>query len=86
MAFDEDVGRKNIRTNTKTPIDFINLFVEDLVDTLVRETNAYGSGKCGSKAHGPKSHFRHWKDKTNQDMQAFLGLIINMRLFFTNQA
>ena len=64
-----------------TPLDFLKLMVNDeMVESIVRETNRYATQTLKTKQLSPKSCFRHWVHFTMLEMWAFLGLIIGMGL------
>lgn len=62
------------------PIDYFNLlFNEDLMISILTETNRYANEKI-KRVLSPKSTWHKWTDVTLTEMKAFLGMIINMGL------
>ncbi|GFS10328.1 PiggyBac transposable element-derived protein 4 [Elysia marginata] len=64
-----------------SPLDYLKLMVTDeMVASLVTETNRYAEQTLEDKELSPKSRFRQWTPVTLNEMWAFLGLIIAMGL------
>lgn len=57
--------------DTDGPLEFFSeLFPDDLIDLLVKQSNLY------VEQNKPK----HWADVTNDEVKAFLGILIGMRV------
>ena len=70
-----------VEMDDTTPLDYLKLMVsDDMVDTLVTETNRYAQQTLRNKQLSPKSRFHRWVDVTGAEMWAFLGLIVSMGL------
>ncbi|GFR99620.1 PiggyBac transposable element-derived protein 4 [Elysia marginata] len=64
-----------------SPLDYLKLMVTDeMVASLVTETNRYAEQTLEDKKLSPKYRFRQWTPVTLNEMWAFLGLIIAMGL------
>ena len=88
IPFTATPGPKHIPFNTKTPVDYFNLFFNnELFEKIVQETNKYSDHYIANHEeyliNHPKSRVHQWiKDgHTNiREMKAFLGIIFNMGL------
>lgn len=65
-----------------SPIEFWNLFVSnDIIDTLVLETNRYAAQTIASKADAPpNARIKKWVDTDHDEMMKFMGIILYMGL------
>ncbi|KAK3751830.1 hypothetical protein RRG08_003896 [Elysia crispata] len=74
-------GSSQVEMESTTPLDYFKLMVsEDMVASMVAETNRYASQTLRNKELSPNSRFRKWVDVTIQEMYAFMGLILSMGL------
>ncbi|XP_050309162.1 piggyBac transposable element-derived protein 4-like [Anthonomus grandis grandis] len=65
----------------KKPVDFYLLFLtENIIDTMVEETNRYASQKKESGTRLPKSRLNKWKETDAEEMKIFIGLQLWMGL------
>jgi hypothetical protein len=63
------------------PMDYFSLFFNDeLLDSIVVETNRYARHKISELQRSLRSIWSRWSDVSVPEMKAFLGLIINMGL------
>ena len=51
-----------------------------MIESLVEETNHYAQQALMGKKLSPRSRFKQWVGLTVGEMQAFLGLIVGIRL------
>ncbi|GFN91337.1 PiggyBac transposable element-derived protein 4 [Plakobranchus ocellatus] len=64
-----------------TPMDYLRLMVMDeMVLSMVTETNRYATQTLAHKELSPNSRFHRWMEVTLEEMWAFLGLIVSMGL------
>lgn len=69
-SFEREIHVKKRYTNRSQPLDyFIDYFPEELIDTIVRNTN-----------HTYHTHSKAWTDVTQEEMKAYFGLIILMSI------
>lgn len=69
----------HVSANITEPLDFFKLFYTDqLIDTVVTETNKYAHNKLKDKELSKKSMWINWKETTTQEFCAFLAVILNM--------
>ncbi|GFR96316.1 PiggyBac transposable element-derived protein 4-like [Elysia marginata] len=65
----------------KSPFSFFRCMVDDdLMGSIVKETNDYAKESLKKKALSPNSRLRKWVDVTVGEMWTFFGLIIAMSL------
>ena len=70
-----------VEMESTTPLGYFKLMVsEDMVASMVAETNRYASQTLRNKELSPNSRFRKWVDVTIPEMYAFMGLILSMGL------
>mgnify|MGYP003406709624 FL=1 len=63
------------------PIDFFKLFLTDeLISNIVEETNKYALTKISKTKLRPRSTWRSWKPVTVDELNAFIGVILNIGL------
>jgi hypothetical protein len=63
------------------PVDYFSLFFNDeLLNSIVVETNWYARHKISELQLSPRSIWSRWSDVSVTEMKAFLCLIINMGL------
>ena len=68
LQFTETSGLQMVMGDT-TPLDFLKLMVNDeMVESIVRETNRYATQTLKTKQLSPKSCFRHWVHFTVPEM------------------
>ena len=61
------------------PADFFKLFLtDDIVSTMVRETNRYAGQFMDATTLKPRSRMHDWKETDPCEMKKFLGLVILM--------
>jgi len=61
------------------PLDFFNLFITDnIVSTMVRETNRYAEKYVNETPLKPNSRVQHWKETDPCEMKKFIGIIFLM--------
>ena len=70
-----------VKPEDTSPLGFLNLLIdEDMMSSIVIETNRYAAASLvGGKLSG-SSRFKHWEDVTMAEMRTFFGLIIAMGL------
>ncbi|XP_038557477.1 piggyBac transposable element-derived protein 4-like [Micropterus salmoides] len=69
---ERDVGPQLSRTANYTPLELFQLFFSTtVIDTLVKNTNAYGKKKCQSQKES-------WVPVTTADMYSFICLVLYM--------
>jgi len=62
-----------------TPLQFFRLFfTSEMINKITAETNAYAKEKIANKTVSRLSIWHGWYDVVEEEMLAFLGLIINM--------
>ena len=60
-------------------IDFFRLFFTNtLLETIVVETNKYAKNKIEQQNLSDRSTWNNWVDVTKEELEAFLGVILNM--------
>ncbi|GFO35124.1 PiggyBac transposable element-derived protein 4-like [Plakobranchus ocellatus] len=70
-----------VQMEGETPLDYLRLMVNDeMVESLVAETNRYASQTIATRQLAPKSRFHQWVETSVNEMWAFLGLIVAMGL------
>jgi hypothetical protein len=68
-----------VPVNCVTPVQFFMLFfTSEMMKKITAETNAYARVKISNKTVSRFSIWREWYDDVEEEMLAFLGLIINM--------
>ena len=77
------LGQKTIGpqvpVNCVTPLQFFMLFfTSEMIKKITAETNAYAKEKIANKTVSRFSIWHEWYDVVEEEMLAFLGLIINM--------
>ena len=60
------------------PVDFMNLFVDELIDEVVTQTNLYADQYIRDNHIKPKSRVRKWHPTNRKEMKKFLGLCMLM--------
>ncbi|KAK3784705.1 hypothetical protein RRG08_032160 [Elysia crispata] len=74
-------ARLQVEMESTTPLDYFKLMVsEDMVASMVAETDRYASQTLRNKELSPNSRFRKWVDVTIPEMYTFMGLILSMGL------
>lgn len=64
-----------------TELDYFKLFFTDsLVADIAAETNRYAKSKLENATLRPNSIWHTWKDVTAEELQAYLGVVLNMAL------
>ncbi|XP_033741799.1 piggyBac transposable element-derived protein 4-like [Pecten maximus] len=81
FTFTADPG-VTLEQNQRTHLDYFKEFVsEDIISTIVQETNRYAADFLASHGTLPvHSRLRKWSPVSNNEMKAFLGMIIAMGL------
>ena len=70
-----------VSKNSKPHDYFLHLFGEEFLDTVIADTNLYAERKITCKCILRKSsRFCKWKPTNREELLAFFGLTINMRL------
>lgn len=87
--FRENAGPVNFDPGMSI-MDFLVKFLHadddnDIIDILVRETNRYANQKIAPKSRlprilGPHFRFRNWVPVTPEEMLAFIGIVLSMRI------
>jgi hypothetical protein len=79
--FTKNAGQKLGLPSDAEPRDYFTLFFnEELLSEIVRETNKYAKEKISKLQPSPTSIWNKWTDVCVTEMNAFLGIIINMGL------
>ncbi|XP_043485883.1 piggyBac transposable element-derived protein 4-like [Polistes fuscatus] len=77
----EETAGPQIPTNTKEPIDYFRLyFTEELVDSIIKETNNHAKEEIAKKQLSRKSTWHKWYDITKEEFLVFIAVILNMGL------
>lgn len=75
----DNVTGPKVPSSCKTPCEFFELFfTQTLLKKIVAETNAYAAKIITEKTIRKYSIWQNWKDITETEMRAFIGVIINM--------
>ncbi|GFO31293.1 PiggyBac transposable element-derived protein 4 [Plakobranchus ocellatus] len=70
-----------VQMEGETPLDYLRLMVNDeMVESLVAETNRYATQTLATRQLSPKSRFHQWVETSVNEMWAFFGLIVAMGL------
>lgn len=77
----ENVVGPKVPSSCTSPLEFFELFfTSTLLKKIVSETNAYAAKIISEKTLSKYSIWQNWKDVTESEMRAFIGVIINMGL------
>ncbi|XP_017792479.1 PREDICTED: piggyBac transposable element-derived protein 4-like, partial [Habropoda laboriosa] len=76
-----EIAGPHLPSNVKEPIDYFTLyFTEELVDSIIKETNNYANEEIRKKQLSRKSTWHKWYDITKEEFLAFIAVILNMGL------
>ncbi|CAK9796216.1 Mariner Mos1 transposase [Anthophora quadrimaculata] len=68
-----------LNPNYTEPLEYFNsFFTNELIKTIVAETNRYANNKIRGKRLAKRSTWHLWTDITTKELRAFLGIILLM--------